>query len=141
MGLTLAFVSRAASASAAIALCMAMGIRMSLISTRATVTPHCSVALSRVALGTNSTSGRAQCWQRESQVVYPAWTEGQGKPAQQKEGCSRGTSTQHGVCTVGTTASSNTCWSTPVCPVWLLSCFLNYEPHPFLRWALSKILF
>lgn len=85
MGLTLAFVSRAASASAAIALCMAMGIRMSLISTRATLTPHCSVALSRVALGTNNTPGRAQCWQRENHVVYPAGTEGQGKPAQQKE--------------------------------------------------------
>uniref|UniRef100_A0A803XRR7 Uncharacterized protein n=1 Tax=Meleagris gallopavo TaxID=9103 RepID=A0A803XRR7_MELGA len=35
--------SRVASASAAITLCMAIGILISLISTRATLIPHCSV--------------------------------------------------------------------------------------------------
>lgn len=77
---------------------------------------------------------------RESHMVCPAQTERQGKPAQQQEGHSRDTSTQHGVCTVGTTASQNTCWSAPVSPVWLLSCLLNHDPHPFLRWALTKLL-
>uniref|UniRef100_A0A8C6NDM1 Uncharacterized protein n=1 Tax=Melopsittacus undulatus TaxID=13146 RepID=A0A8C6NDM1_MELUD len=42
---TTSLVSRAASASAPMALCMTTGILMSLISTRATVIPHCSVAL------------------------------------------------------------------------------------------------
>uniref|UniRef100_A0A672TQF6 Uncharacterized protein n=1 Tax=Strigops habroptila TaxID=2489341 RepID=A0A672TQF6_STRHB len=54
LGLTLALVSRAASASAAMALCMATGILTSLISTRATLIPHCSVTLSRIALGANT---------------------------------------------------------------------------------------
>uniref|UniRef100_A0A669QW72 Uncharacterized protein n=1 Tax=Phasianus colchicus TaxID=9054 RepID=A0A669QW72_PHACC len=43
---TTSLASRVASASAAITLCMATGILTSLISTRATLIPHCSVALS-----------------------------------------------------------------------------------------------
>uniref|UniRef100_A0A8C2UDF4 Uncharacterized protein n=1 Tax=Coturnix japonica TaxID=93934 RepID=A0A8C2UDF4_COTJA len=45
---TTSLASRVASASAAITLCMATGILTSLISTRATLIPHCSVALSRM---------------------------------------------------------------------------------------------
>lgn len=54
VGLTLALALWAASALAAIALCMATGILTSLISTRATLIPQCSVVLSRITLGTNT---------------------------------------------------------------------------------------
>lgn len=61
VNLTLALVSRAASASAAMALCMATGILTSLTSTQATLIPHCSVALLRIALGqTHNPSQKAQ---------------------------------------------------------------------------------
>lgn len=78
MGLTLALACRVVSASAAITLCMATGILTSLISTRASLIPHCSVALSRMALETNTIpSKRAQGEQDEPCGIYCAMsTEG-----------------------------------------------------------------
>lgn len=55
--LTFALASRAASASAAIALCSCCGSLTSLISTRSTLIPHESVASSRVAC-----SREKNCW-------------------------------------------------------------------------------
>lgn len=104
MGITLALDSRVASASAAITLCMAIGILISLISTRATLIPHCSVALSRMALETNTIpSKRAQGEEEELCGIYCA-TSIDGKADYRKMEPYQGAGTSSGVSTAGTPA-------------------------------------
>lgn len=104
MGLTLALASCVASASAAITLCMATGILTSLISTRATLIPHCSVALSRIALETNTVARkRARREQEELCGIYHA-TSTEGKADYRKMEPYQGAGTHSGVSTAGTPA-------------------------------------
>lgn len=44
-----------------------------------------------------------------------------------------------GVSTAGTT-TYETLADQYMSPVWLLYCLLNYDPHPFFRWVLIKLL-